>query len=209
METVASTNPSGGGQLKKLFFNKRISDSGTGYVWRISTTKVALWFVACIIGLLILYSFFAEGGQGPFLQDVLFYALVIMIMMLIGWIVCRVILKSRKLFTGFLIGWILVLACYILLDLIIGKWLGLMEFSYGPSALLIFTTLAVLGSSRIDGAITKDDVLFSLLVLVILLAGNYPVFQNGTTGFFAEVDHFLGWIVSKLSFINPEDLYAN
>jgi len=196
---IKKTRPAGTGQWRKLTYTKHHSDQ-FGVVWRISTWKVSLWLLAGIVGLLVLYSFFAEGGQGNFLESMLFYGIIILIIVLIGWVVLRFALKSRKLITGFLIGWILILGVLILLDLILNQWLGLMVIHFGTVTYIIVTAMAVLGSTRINGSLEKEDVLFGLLVLVVLLVGNYPIFEHG--GFYAEVDYLLSMLAEKLSIVS-------
>lgn len=204
-ETTASSKPSGGGQFKKLWYNKRISDSGTGYVWRLSPIKVTLWFIGIIIALVLLYSFFVTD-QMAYLRNFIFYAIVIMIIMLVVWVVASFIIKSRKFFTRFLISWILLLGLYLLLGFIC-RAIGLMAFHFGVATWLVISVLAVIATKNVgDGSLDKKDVFFTLMVIIVFFVGNAPVFESG--GFLAQVDWIIGFIMDKLSLINVSDLYA-
>jgi len=185
-------------QIKKLAYDKKINDSGEGYRWRVSTTKVSLWLVAGILILIGLYSFFVES-QGDFLKSTLFYGIVILIVFLIGWVVFRIIMKSRKLFSGFLLAWILILGVLIAMHLILDAWLGMMSIHFGTSVYMTITALAMVGANRIDGSLDRNDIFYALLVFVILVVGQYPLFEHG--GFYAELDYIIGWFVEKIPFL--------
>jgi hypothetical protein len=200
--TENTTSKRSGGQLKKLFFDKRLSDTG-GTIWKISTWKVLLWMIAVIVILIILYSFFVPD-QMAFLKEVLFYSIITMIIIAITWLVCGLISKGRKLFVGFILAWILILGMYIFLGSIC-QMVGWIEFHYGFTTWMAITALALLGAKRIDGNLDKNDVGYGLLVLLIIFIGNVPVFDCG--GFFAKVDSFIELILSWLPFsISPENL---
>ena len=195
--------PSGTGQWKKLFFNKYLSDV-KGVSWKLSPIKVLLWMITITIVLILTFSYFQED-QFSYLQNVLFYGIVIMIIMMIVWVVAIFVLKSRKLFIGFMIAWILILGLYIVLGAVF-SFVGWMDFHYGLSVWTVLSCLAFLGAKRIDANLTKDDFFYGMLVLIVLVVGNVPVFESG--GFFVQVDNFIAFVLSKLSFINLEDLIA-
>lgn len=201
--TTVSSKPSGGGQLKKLWYNKRVSDSGTGYAWRLSPIKVTLWFIGIIIALTLLYSFFVTD-QMAYLRGFIFYAIVIMIIMLVVWVVATFILKSRKVFTHFLLGWILILGLYMGLGFICDL-IGLMTFHYGVTTWLVISVLAA-GAKNIDQNLDRHDFFYACLVLIIIFIANAPIFESG--GFLAQVDWFINLITDRLSFIDLSNLYA-
>ena len=116
------------------------------------------------------------------------------------------VLKSRKLFIGFIIAWILILGLCIVLGAVF-SFVGWMDFHYGLTVWIVISCLAGLGAKRIDGSLDKNDVFFGMLVLIVLVIGNVPIFESG--GFFAQVDNLIAFISSKLSFINVEDLLAS
>ena len=193
----------GTGQWRKLVYNKTFSDV-EGVKWRLSSWKVALWMIAILLIFIALFSFFQED-QGDFLRDIFFYGIITMIVVLIAWIASNFIWKARKLFTGFLLAWILIFSLYIALGAIF-SYINWMDFHFGFSVWIIITCLAGLGSKRIDGSLDKNDVGYGLLVLIILVMGNVPVFEVG--GFYAQVDSLIALVSEKLSFINPQDLIA-
>jgi len=195
---------SGTGQIKKLAFNKTFSDT-KGVIWKISPTKVLLWMLAITIILILTFSFFQED-QFSYLRNVLFYSIIIMIIMMIAWIVAMFVLKSRKLFIGFIIAWILILGLYIVLGAVF-SFVGWMDFHYGLTVWIVISCLAALGAKRIDQNLDKNDVFYGMLVLIVLVVGNVPIFESG--GFFAQVDNLINLVSSKLSFINLEDLLAS
>ena len=186
----------GTGQLKKLLYTRYTSDK-YGVVWKLSTYKVLLWLIVAIFGLILLYSFFISD-QADFLKNILFYSIVILIIVAVLWVVARVAWKTRKTIGGFFIAFILIIVVYFVLDLIFG-FVGLFNFHYGLSTWLVVGITAGLGSSRIDGNLTKDDVFYAVLVLLIIWGGNLPVFENG--GFFQTVDEFGAFVLSKLPWV--------
>jgi len=196
--------PSGTGQWKKLFFTKHLSDT-QGASWKLSPIKVLLWMLASTIILVLTFSFFQED-QTSYLQSILFYSIIIMIIIMIVWVVAMFIVKSRNLFVGFMIAWILILGLYMGLGAVF-SFVGWMDFHFGFSVWIVMSCLAFLGAKRIDGNLTKDDFFYGMLVLIVLIVGNVPVFESG--GFFSQIDNLIAFISSKLSFINPEDLIAN
>lgn len=196
--------PSGTGQWKKLFFNKYLSDV-KGVVWKLSTWKVVAWLMFVLVILVILYSLFVEDQAG-FFQELIFYAIITVIVIAIVWVAVGIFSKSRKIFTGFILAWILILGLYMFLGFIFSIS-NIMEFHYGFTTWSVITVLSLLGAKRIDGNLDKSDVGYGLLVLLVLVIGNVPIFENG--GFLAQLDSVLGWIVSRLSFINPQDLLAS
>ena len=194
----------GTGQVRKLAFNKIITDA-QGVIWKLSPVKVLLWMLAITIILILTFSYFQED-QFSYLQNVLFYSIIIMVIITIAWIVAIFVLKSRKLFVGFIIAWILILGLYMALGAVF-SFVGWMDFHYGFTVWITISCLSALGAKRLDGNIDKNDVFFSMLVLIVLIVGNVPIFESG--GFFAQVDNLVAFISSKLSFINLEDLLAS
>jgi len=195
--------PSGTGQWKKLFFNKHFSDT-QGVSWKPSTWKVVAWLMFILAILIVLYSFFVEN-QADFFQEVVFYAIITVIVIAIVWVVVGLFSKSRKIFTGFMLAWILILGLYMFLGFIFSI-ANIMEFHYGFTTWTVITFLSLLGAKRIDGSLDKNDVGYGLLVLLIIIIGNVPIFENG--GFLAQLDSVLTFIAERLNFINIKDLAA-
>ena len=199
--------PPGTGQWKKLFFNKYLSDT-KGVGWKLSPIKVFLWMLAITIVLILTFSYFQED-QFSYLQNVLFYSIIIMIALMVIWVVALFVLKSRKLFVQFLIGWILILGLYWVLGMAC-QVTGLFPngFHYGACTWILISALALMAKNIGDQSLDKRDVFYAMLVLIIIFIANAPIFSDGM-GFLAQVDSVLGWIVSRLSFINPQDLIAS
>jgi len=86
------------------------------------------------------------------------------------------------------------------------SYVGWMDFHYGFTVWVTISCLSALGAKRLDGNLTKDDFFYGMLVLIVLVIGNVPIFESG--GFFAQVDNLINLASSKLSFINVEDLIA-
>ena len=168
--------PSGTGQWKKLFFNKYLSDV-KGVVWKLSTWKVVAWLMFVLVILVILYSLFVEDQAG-FFQELIFYAIITVIVIAIVWVAVGIFSKSRKIFTGFILAWILILGLYMFLGFIFSIS-NIMEFHYGFTTWSVITVLSLLGAKRIDGNLDKSDVGYGLLVLLVLVIGNVPIFENG------------------------------
>ena len=198
---------SGTGQWRKLIYNKRYSDV-QGVIWKLSPIKVLLWMLAITIILILTFSFFQED-QFSYLQDVLFYSIIIMIIMMVVWVVAMFVVKSRKLFVQFLIAWILILGLYWILGMAC-QVTGLFPngFHYGVCTWILISALALMAKNIGDQSLDKRDIFYAMLVLIIVFIANAPIFSGGI-GFLAQVDSVLGWIASKLSFINPQDLIAS
>lgn len=199
--------PSGTGQWKKLIYNKKYSDT-QGVIWKLSPIKVLLWMIAITVILILTFSYFQED-QFSYLQDVLFYSIVIMIIMMVVWVVAIFVLKSRKLFVQFLIGWILILGLYWVLGMAC-QVTGLFPngFHYGISTWILISALALMAKNIGDQSLDKRDVFYAMLVLIIIFIANAPIFSDNM-GFLAQIDSVIGWVMSRLSFINPEDLIAS
>lgn len=195
---------SGTGQLRKIFYNKEYSDE-KGVIWKLSTWKILAWMIAIMLILIIFYSFFIDE-QTAFLKEMLFYSIMTIIIIMIVWVIGNIILKGRKIFIGFILAWILIFSFYVITGAIFA-YVNLMNFHYGASVWIIITCLAFLGARRLDSNLDKNDFFFGLLVVIVLIMGNAPVFNVG--GFYAQVDTFLGWIAEKLSLVNPQNFVAN
>ena len=195
---------SGTGQWKKLIYNKKYSDV-QGVIWKLSPVKVLLWMISITIVLILTFSYFQED-QFSYLQNVLFYSIIIMIIMMIVWVVAIFVLKSRKLFVQFLIGWILILGLYWVLGMAC-QVTGLFPngFHYGTCTWILISALALMAKNIGDQSLDKRDIFYAMLVLIIIFIANAPIFSDGM-GFLAQVDSVIGRIMSRLSFINPQDL---
>lgn len=177
----------GTSQWRKLLFSKEQNDQ-YGSVWRVSTWKGLFWLISILLILVILYSFFVPNQQG-YLQNAMFYAIITVIIVIIMWVAGNFIWKSRKIFVGFILAWILILGFYLLLDGIFNYGLHWFKIYYGLTTWITISALAIIGAGRIDGSLEKNDLFYGLLVFLILVIGNAPVFANG--GFLAELDHFI------------------
>lgn len=194
----------GTSQWRKLVFTKQHSDQ-YGYVWRVSTWKVGGWLIGVLVLLILLYSFFVSDQKG-YLTDVLFYSIITVAVVLIVWFVSNFVWKARGFFVGFVLGFILIFVFYAGMGFLL-SFVG-WSFSYGFTTWMVITCLALLGAKRIDGDLDKKDVFFGLLVFLVLVGGNAPVFENGI-GFFGRVDEFVAKLLEMLSkVLHPEDRIA-
>lgn len=185
----------GTGQLKKLAFTKRYSDTH-GVTWRLSSWKVLFWMILAIILLVIAFSFFIEE-QSDFIKDALFYSVIIMIIITVVWVVANFVWKAREVFVRFLIAWILILGLYWILGMAC-QATGLFPngFHYGMGTWLIISVLAVKAKS-IDQNLDRKDLFYAMLVLVIIFVANAPIFAENI-GFLAKLDSILEMIFSYL-----------
>jgi len=195
------------GQWKKLIFTRYHSDK-YGAAWKVSTWKVAMWMIAIIALLILVFSFFQEN-QEVFLKDMLFYSIITMILILAIWLIASFILKSRKLFYRFLIGWILILGVYMGLGFLC-QVTGLFPngFHFGLSTWTVISFLAFGAKNVGDGNIDRKDVFFCLLVIIIFFIANVPIFSENM-GFLEQMDFLIAWVSDKLSFINMQQFIAN
>ncbi len=187
----------GTSQWRKLIFTKEHSDT-YGSVWRLSTWKVAGWLIALLLLLILAYSFFTPNQQG-YLTDVLFYAIILVAVILILWFVSNLFWKTRRFIAWFLISLVLIFVFYIAMGFAF-SFIG-WEFDYGLLTWLIITTFAGIAAalkSKKDEQIDRVDVFFVFLVFLVLVGGNAPVFGDNI-GFFAKVDDFLNLVKSWIA----------
>ena len=183
----------GTGQWRKLFYNKHLSDK-YGVVWKISTWKIFFILISLAIALTIIYAFLFTGDAGVFLGDVLFYSVVIIIAVAVLWLTANTAIKFKKIITGFIIAFILILVLYWALSIAFG-YFGWMEFHMGGYSLwVLISILSLMGARRIDGSLDKNDVGYGLLVLIVLMGANIPITETG--GFLANLDSFIEKVMS-------------
>ena len=186
------------GQLKKLFFNKRLIDSPGGEPsaeWRVSPLKVFFCLIAGFVSLIILYAFLATPEPSNFLGNVLFYAIIIVGAVAVLWIAGAGVYKGRKLIAGFFIAFILILTFYWFLGFLL-NYSGILTFHMGGYSLwFLVTVLAFWGAKRLDQNIDRNDVLYSLLVFIACIGANIPIANE--QGFLWNLDNLiltvLGW----------------
>ena len=182
----------GTGQWKKLFYTKHFSDQ-YGTVWKISTWKVFFILLVLAVALIIIYAFFFASDAGVFLGDILFYSIVLIIAVAILWITANTALKFKKIITGFVIAFILILVLYWALNLVFG-YFGWLEFHMGGYSLwVLISILALMGAKKIDGNLDKSDLGYGILVFIVLLGANIPITETG--GFLANLDGFLEKVI--------------
>ena len=176
---------SGTGQLKKLFYTKHYSDQ-QGVVWKISMWKVFFILIALAVALIIIYAFLFTSNAGVFLGDILFYSVVLVIAVAVLWLTANTAIKFKKIITGFIIAFILIIVLYWVLGLVF-EYFGWLEFHTGGYSLwVLISILSLMGARKIDGNLTKSDVGYGLLVFIVLLGANIPITEAG--GFLANLD---------------------
>lgn len=192
----------GTSQWRKLIQTKEHSDT-YGAVWKLSTMKVAAWLILLLLFLIVVYSFFIPNQSG-YLTDVLFYAIIIVAVILIAWFAGNFIWKTRGFFAWFLISWVVIFVFYISMGFAL-SFVG-WKFNYGILAWMIITTFAFIGAglkNQKSQEISRVDVFYVFLVFLVLVGGNVPAFENGI-GFFAKVDDFINIIRTWISNIITE-----
>lgn len=190
MRQVAGTS-----QFRKLLFSVEYSDTH-GPVWKISPWKGLFWLVLSLVLLVVAYSFLISS-QASFLQSALFYAILIVILVIIVWVIGNFVWKGRGFFVGFILAWILILAFYLLLAGMFMWGLKWMTFEFGTSVWVAITSLAIVGAGLINGTLDRKDAMFGIFVFIVLMVGNAPIFANG--GFFAELDKFIPMVIENLA----------
>ena len=188
-------NPSGKGQLKKLFYTKQFSDNGIGVTWRLAPWKIFLCLIAGFISLIILYAFLATPEPSNFLGNMLFYAIVIVGAIAVLWITGTGVYKFRKVISGFFLAFILILTFYWGLGFLL-NYFSILSFHMGGWSLyFLITVLAGIGSRKIDGQLDRSDVGYGFLVFLVCIGSNIPV-ANGQ-GFLWNLDNLvitlMGW----------------
>jgi len=188
------------GQIKKLFYNKRLVDTPSGEPtaeWRVSPWKVFISLLAIMVVLIILYAFFATPQPGEFLGSMLFYSIVIVGAVAVLWLVGTGVFKARKLIAGFFIAFILIFTFYWAMGFLLNHYQILNFHLGGWSLWIMITILAGLGSKRIDGSLDRNDVGYGLLVFLICIGANIPISDG--QGFLWNLDNLiwqlLGWSV--------------
>jgi len=185
-----------GQQLKKLFFDKKLTDSGKGIIatWKTNPWKIfGVLFSLGILGIIV-YGFLFSGNPNNFFGNVVFYAIVIVIAIAVIYILASSALKFRKLIVGFLIAFILIFVFYWALGLVF-TYAGLIKDWHlgGYSLFIVLIALAGIGAKRIDGNLDRADVMYGLLVFLILCGINIPIANN--VGFLANLDNLIGKIL--------------
>ena len=186
-------------QLKKLVYTKRFTDSNGETIaeWKLSPWKVFFILIAAMVGLIILYAYVFTENPKNFLGNVVFYTIIIITAVAVLWAISSTVLKGRKLISGFIIAFILILLFYWVLNILLSHF-NILHFQMGGYALwLLITVLAGLGAKRIDGNLDRNDVGYGLLVFAIIVGANIPVSTHG--GFLANIDYFIGWILNFLN----------
>jgi len=190
-------------QLKKLLYDKKLQDSPGGEaiaVWKINPWKVFFAFIASAIALIIVYGLlFTRSGEesSDFFGNAIFYAVVLLIVIGVLYLVANTALKFRKLLTGFFIAFILIMTVY----WVIGQFFNhydILSFHQGGTSLwMLITILAGLGAKRIDGNLDRHDLGYGFLVLIVIIGANIPVANN--QGFLWNVDNLLSTITNLVS----------
>ena len=177
-------------QLKKILYDKRMTDTGTGETiaeWKLNTWKAFFALIAIIIALIVLYGLFFTGdGSGDFFGNAIFYAIIIVAVIAGLWLTAQTALKFKKRLQGFIIAFILILTFYWALGVGL-TYLGVLPFHMGGYALwILISILAGMGAKRIDGNLDKNDLGYGLLVFVVIIGANIPITETG--GFLAMLD---------------------
>lgn len=195
----------GTSQWRKLIQTKEYSDS-CGAVWKTSAWKGLFWLIFLLLFLIISYSFFVHDQTG-FLKNILFYAIMTVLIIIAVWVAGNFVWKSKGFVTGFLLALPIIFVFYAVMGYCL-SFVG-WKFQYGPITWIVIVAISLLGAKRIDGDLDKKDVFFGLMVFIIFVGANAPVFENGM-GFFAKFDDFLKIIMDALSnIIHPENLIAH
>jgi len=184
-------------QLKKLFYNKQLVDKPDGTTlaeWKISPWKIFAVLLSLVIAVIFIYGWFFTANKQDFYGNVLFYAIVIVCVVLAIWIIGRKAWDFKQRVTYFLIAFILIWVFYWAMSLAF-DYTHLMKFHMGGSTLwVIISLLAFMGAKRIDSQIDRNDVFFAFLVLVVIIGANIPM--NATGGFLANTDIIIAKVMA-------------
>lgn len=187
-------------QLKKLLYNKKFIDApdGDGHIarWVISPWKVLIIAILFVILAIFVYGWFFTENRAEFFGNIMFYSIVLILIVVGLWITAKKAIDFKQRLTYFLIAFILLWVLYWILGVVLGA-VGLLQFHMGgPTLWIILSLLALLGAKRIDGELTRDDLFFSGLVLLVFLGANIPMNSNG--GFLANVDKIISDVFKYL-----------
>jgi len=182
-----------GDQIKKILYNKQFTDSGTGETiatWKISPWKVFFLLIAVAIVLTSIYAYFFTEDPADFMGNLLFYAIVLLVIIAFIWITANTALNAKKRIQGFLIAFILILVVYWAMHVVFGYFNIIEIHMEGLALWLVISVLAFMGAKRIDNSLDRNDVGFGLLVFIVLIGANLPI-ANGH-GFLWNVDNLIG-----------------
>jgi hypothetical protein len=180
------------GQLKKLFYDKKLVDSRDGDAiaeWRLSTGKVFFMLLGIMVSLIVVYCIFFTGDPNKSIGDFVFNSVIVVGVIAVIWIIGNIVYKSRTFVAGFIIGFILIISLYWFLSVLF-SYFGLFDFHFGGLSLwVLLSVLSALGARKIDGHLTKEDVFFGCLVLLVLFGANLPLFDSH--GFLWKMDNLI------------------
>ena len=183
-------------QTKKLLYNKRFIDNGSGETiaeWKLSPLKVFGVLIAVAITLTVVYAYFFTENPGDFMGNLLFYSIIILVVIAILWITANTAMKAKSRIQGFLIAFILILVFYWALSVVFGHFNILTFHMEGYALWIIISALAFMGTKRLDGNLDRNDVFFGLLVFIVLVGANIPI--NNNMGFLANLDNLIKTIL--------------
>lgn len=186
------------GQLKKLFYNKTFTDSPDGgslAKWKMSPVKIIVLSIALAILSIILYAYFFTKDPQNFLGNMMFYAVVLIIAVLVLWIVGNKAWTLKNRIAYFLLTFIILWVAYFAMSLIFG-YLGMKFYIGGYALWSIIAVLSFWGSSGFlfDKEINRKDFIYLGVVAVVFLGAN--ITMNSTGGFLANFDKLLTTIFS-------------
>ena len=180
------------GQLKKLFYNKTFTDSPDGgslAKWKMSPVKIIALSIALAILSIILYAYFFTKDPQNFLGNMMFYAVVLIIAVLVLWIVGNKAWTLKNRIAYFLLTFIILWVAYFGMSIVFG-YLGLKFYVGGYALWSILAILSGWGSAKLfDNEINRKDVFFILVCFLVFLGANIPM--NSTGGFLANFDKLL------------------
>lgn len=191
------------GQLKKVLYDKKFVDTPDGEPsaeWKLSPWKFFFLLVSLITILTILYAYLATPEPSNFLGNIVFYAIVLISAIAILWLSAHAVFKARKIISGFIIAFVLIITFYWFLGVILSNYLPISFHMGGYSLWILITILAGLGAKRIDGSLDRNDVGYGLLVLIVCIGANIPV-ANGH-GFLWNLDNLIAQLMGYTDAFN-------
>ena len=187
-------------QAKKLFFSKQFVDGGDGTTlakWKIAPWKVSVFFFMLAVVAILIYAYFFTNNPTNFLGSVLFYAVVLILVIVGLWLVGNKAWSLKTRIGQFLICFIVLWVFYWVLGFVVG-FVGL-KFYFGGYALwAVMAILAGYGSKNFDGELNRKDVFFCLLVFLVFVGANLPMSSSG--GFLENIDKLIKDILSVIKF---------
>ena len=187
-----------GNQLRKLLYNKQFVDSSTGIArWKLSQWKVISVFLLLSISAILVYAYFFTKDPKEFLGTVLFYAIVLILAILVLWLIGNKAWSLKKRIGYFILAYVILIVIYFAMSALFG-YFGLKFYIGGYILFILIGVLAGIASSKyiVDEEINRKDVILGAIVFFVFLGCNLHL--NNTGSFLANVDALISKILGLI-----------